>query len=46
MTCIPINGRVTTDWTELEDWDRADTPKNMPGRKLGRGTIAPQAHDP
>jgi hypothetical protein len=43
---ISINGKVTTDWTEPEDWDPAKALKNMPGRKLGEGTIALQGHDP
>lgn len=43
---ISINGKITTDWTQPEDWDPEKTLKNMPGRKLGEGTIAIQAHDP
>lgn len=43
---IAINGKVTTDWTEPADWDPAKTLHNMPGRKLGEGTIALQGHDP
>jgi hypothetical protein len=43
---ITINGKVTTEWTEPEDWDPATALKNMPGRKLSEGTIALQAHDP
>ncbi len=43
---ISINGKVTTDWTQPEDWDPAKTLNNMPGRKLGEGTIAIQGHDP
>ncbi len=43
---ISINGKVTTDWTEPADWDPAKTLSNMPGRKLGEGTIAIQGHDP
>ena len=43
---IAINGKVTTDWTEPADWDPAKTLHNMPGRKLGAGTIALQGHDP
>ena len=41
---ISINGKVTTDWTQPADWDPAKI--NMPGRKLGDGTIALQGHDP
>ncbi len=40
---ISINGRVTTDWTEPENWT---PPANMPGRRLSAGTIALQGHDP
>ncbi len=43
---ISINGKVTTDWTEPADWDPKKALKNMPGRKLGEGTIAIQGHDP
>jgi hypothetical protein len=43
---ISINGKVTTDWTEPEDWEPEKTLTNMPGRKLGDGTIAIQGHDP
>lgn len=43
---VSINGKVTTDWTQPEDWDPAKTLNNMQGRKLGEGTIAIQGHDP
>lgn len=43
---ISINGKVTTEWTQPEDWDPAQSLKGMPGRKLGEGTIAIQGHDP
>lgn len=43
---IKINGKVTADWTQPADWDPAKTLNNMPGRKLGEGTIALQGHDP
>lgn len=43
---LSINGKVTTDWTQPDDWDPATMLKNMPGRKLAEGTIAIQAHDP
>lgn len=43
---ISINGKVTTDWTQPADWDPAKALSNMPGRKLGEGTIAIQGHDP
>ena len=38
-----INGKQTVDFTEPADWT---PPKNMPGRRLGVGTFAIQAHDP
>lgn len=41
---VKINGKVTTDWTQPDDWNPAAI--NMPGRKLGEGTIAIQGHDP
>ena len=40
---IKINGKTTTDWTQPADHQ---TPKGMDGRKLDRGTIAIQGHDP
>lgn len=43
---VSINGKVTSDWTQPDDWDPAKTLNNMPGRKLGEGTIALQGHDP
>lgn len=43
---IKIDDKVTTDWTEPEDWDPKKTLKNMDGRKLSEGTIALQGHDP
>ena len=43
---LSINGKVTADWTEPADWDPAKSLKDMPGRKLGTGTIALQGHDP
>ena len=43
---ISINGKVTTDWTQPEDWDPKTSLKGMPGRMLGEGTIAIQGHDP
>lgn len=39
---VKINGKVTTDWTQPDDFIL----KNNPGRLLGSGTIAFQAHDP
>jgi len=43
---ITINGKVTTDWTQPDDWDPTKSLNNMDGRKLGEGTIAIQGHDP
>lgn len=43
---LKINDQVTADWTQPDDWDPATALKNMPGRKLGEGTIAIQGHDP
>ncbi len=43
---IQINGKTTVDWTEPEGWNPATALKDMPGRKLGEGTIALQGHDP
>ena len=40
---IKINDKVVTDYTEPENPEHL---KKMPGRKIGRGTIALQAHDP
>jgi len=40
---VKINGKITTDWTEPDDWQ---PPKGMAGRKLSPGTFAIQAHDP
>ena len=42
---IQINGRTTADWIQPADWDPARKLRNMPGRKLGEGTIALQGHD-
>ncbi len=43
---LTINGKVTADWTQPEDWDPHVALKDMDGRKLGSGTIALQGHDP
>mgnify|MGYP003315787731 FL=1 len=40
---IKINGKLTSSWTEEPN---APHLKSMPGRKLGSGTFALQAHDP
>ena len=36
---LKINGKITVEWTQPEDWDRE-------GRRIGHGTIGFQAHDP
>ena len=41
-----IDGKVTSDWTQPDDWDPTKSLKNMDGRKLGEGTFAIQGHDP
>ncbi|MEC8988438.1 MAG: DUF1080 domain-containing protein, partial [Verrucomicrobiota bacterium] len=38
-----INDKLTSSWTEVPN---APHLKSMPGRKLGSGTFALQAHDP
>ncbi len=43
---ITINGKVTTEWTEPDDWDPKKSLKNMDGRKLSEGLIGIQGHDP
>jgi hypothetical protein len=40
---IKVNDKVTTDWTQPDDWT---PPRGMDGRKIGSGTFALQAHDP
>jgi hypothetical protein len=40
---IQIDGKTTAAWTQPEDWT---PPQDMPGRKIGEGTIALQGHDP
>jgi hypothetical protein len=40
---ISINGKVITEYTEPENPEHLE---KMPGRKIGSGTIAFQAHDP
>ncbi|MCO6043950.1 DUF1080 domain-containing protein [Aeoliella sp. ICT_H6.2] len=40
---VKVNGKVTTDYTEPEDVDRAD---GFKGRVLSSGTFALQGHDP
>ena len=43
LVTIKVNGKTTVQWTQPADWKG---PVNMPGRVLGHGTIALQAHDP
>jgi hypothetical protein len=43
---LKVNGKTTVDWTQPDDFDPAMALKNMPGRKLGSGTLAIQGHDP
>ena len=40
---LKIDGKVTTDWTQPDDWKG---PEGNPGRVLSSGTFALQAHDP
>ncbi|MEN8693788.1 MAG: 3-keto-disaccharide hydrolase [Akkermansiaceae bacterium] len=41
---LKINGETTVEFTEPTGWEGPN--KGMSGRKLGKGTIAFQAHDP
>lgn len=43
---IKVNGETTVEFVQPEGWDPAKELKGMPGRKLGEGTFAIQAHDP
>ncbi|MBT5903721.1 MAG: DUF1080 domain-containing protein [Opitutaceae bacterium] len=43
---VRVNGEVTAQWTQPKNFDPAVSLKNNPGRKLGAGTFAIQAHDP
>ncbi len=40
---IFVDGKKTSEWDQPNDWKGAN---NMPGRAIGSGTIALQAHDP
>ncbi len=40
---VKVNGKVTVDWTEPEDWE---PPSGMSGRRISSGTFALQGHDP
>ncbi len=44
-TKLISRGLLTTDWIQPADWDPKKSLTNMPGRKLGEGTIALQGHD-
>jgi hypothetical protein len=44
---LQVNGRTMVDWTQPPDWNPEVTMKKYyPGRRIGDGTIAIQAHDP
>ena len=43
---IRVNGKITAQWTQPKNFDPTVSLKNNPGRKLGAGTFAIQAHDP
>ncbi|MEJ6603064.1 MAG: 3-keto-disaccharide hydrolase [Verrucomicrobiia bacterium] len=43
---IRVNGEITAQWTQPKNFDPKKALKNNPGRKLGAGTFALQAHDP
>ena len=43
---VKVNGETTVDWTQPAGFDPKRDLKNMPGRQIGSGTIALQAHDP
>ena len=40
---VSVNGRRLVEWTQPADWQGV---RGTPGRRLGPGTIALQAHDP
>ena len=43
---LKVNGETTVSWRQPKGFDPATALKNMPGRKLGSGTLALQGHDP
>jgi hypothetical protein len=43
---VRVNGETVVQWTQPADFDPAKALRNMPGRRLGAGTFALQAHDP
>jgi hypothetical protein len=40
---VKVDGKLVAHWTQPADWKGT---KNFPGRRIGPGTIALQAHDP
>ena len=40
---VRVNDKQVVEWTQPADWEG---PKGSPGRRIGPGTIALQAHDP
>jgi hypothetical protein len=40
---VKVNDRIVAQWIQPSGWVGT---KNFPGRRIGRGTIALQAHDP
>ncbi|MBM3792800.1 MAG: DUF1080 domain-containing protein [Acidobacteria bacterium] len=40
---IYVDGKKTSEWDQPADWK---APRDMPGRSIGSGTFALQAHDP
>ena len=40
---VKVNDKVVAQWTQPPDWNGS---KTFPGRRIGPGTIALQAHDP
>jgi len=40
---IKVNDKVVAEWTQPKEWPGT---KDFPGRRIGAGTIALQAHDP
>ncbi len=43
---LRVNGEITSQWTQPKNFDPTVSLKNNPGRILGSGTFAIQAHDP
>ena len=41
---LRVDGRITAQWTQPEGWNGAND--SMRGRRIDRGTVALQAHDP